>query len=478
MQINHPTTLTFDDHTRLDRLMCTLTGSRSPLAAMVRRKLETAVIIHSLDPDEDLVTSGRKVRYSIDGAKEAERILSWDRPIVGDESTICIQELRGLALLGLRAGQSISMSGDGGIETIEVEKVTVVLDQRVGRVHGRSRASSRAASIASLLQHVGLRVRRHIGTAVRRIQKGRTEAALMRLGDDSLWDIGITREEIPHVASIVVGLAPGPTPSGYAPGELERIHTLAAEISARGEKRMEADLRLIWPDGTPKWVRLRAQEVPQSDGRRVIGVLYDITERKYAEERSELIARELRHRIKNSLAVLQSIASQSIRAHAHPEDGLAALSGRLVALAAAAGSVSEEDWDNPSIVGLVDRVLAPHHDGDRSARFDLAGPDMSLPAGFASTLALALHELATNAVKYGALSIPGGRVWLMWRVDGERRLVLTWTETGGPSVSPPDHAGFGTRMIERALFTPYNGHASLSYTSAGVHCRIVASIPA
>lgn len=234
MQINHPTTLTFDDHTRLDRLMCTLTGSRSPLAAMVRRKLETAVIIHSLDPDEDLVTSGRKVRYSIDGAKEAERILSWDRPIVGDESTICIQELRGLALLGLRAGQSISMSGDGGIETIEVEKVTVVLDQRVGRVHGRSRASSRAASIASLLQHVGLCVRRHIGTAVRRIQKGRTEAALMRLGDNRLWDIGITREEIPHVASIVVGLAPGPTPSGWSkPGHYDQLMSSFSRSDSR-----------------------------------------------------------------------------------------------------------------------------------------------------------------------------------------------------------------------------------------------------
>lgn len=156
---------------------------------------------------------------------------------------------------------------------------------------------------------------------------------------------------------------------------------------------------------------------------------------------------------------------------------MAALSGRLVALAAAACSVSEQDWDNPSIVGLVDRVLSPHHDGDRSARFDLAGPDMPLPAGFASTLALALRELATSAAN-GALSIPGGRVSLTWMVDGERRLVLTWTETGGPTVSPPDHAGFGTRMIERALFTPHNGYASLSYTSAGVHCRIVASIPA
>lgn len=223
MQINHPTTLNFDDHAQLERLMCTLTGSKSPLAAMVRRKLESAVIVHFQDADKDLVTSGRRVRYSIDGAREAERILSWDRPIFGDESTICIQELRGLALLGLRAGQSISISSNGSIETIEVEKVTMVQDQRVVGARGRSLASS-LTSIESLFQHVSRRVTRQLGTAIKRIQKGRTEAALMRLGDDRLRDIGITRTDIPHVASIVAGLAPGPTPSGWSePGKYEQL---------------------------------------------------------------------------------------------------------------------------------------------------------------------------------------------------------------------------------------------------------------
>lgn len=223
MQINHPTTLTFDDHAQLERLMCTRTGSRSPLAAMVRRKLESAVIVHFQDADEDLVTSGRRVRYSIDGAREDERILSWDRPIFGDESTICIQDLRGLALLGLHAGQSISISGNGGIETIEVEKVMLVQEQRIGRADRRSLASS-LTSVRTLLQQVSRRVMRNFGNALRGIQKGRTEAALMRLGDDGLRDIGITRREIPHVASIVAGLAPGPKPSGRSePGQYEQF---------------------------------------------------------------------------------------------------------------------------------------------------------------------------------------------------------------------------------------------------------------
>jgi PAS domain S-box-containing protein len=307
----------------------------------------------------------------------------------------------------------------------------------------------------------------------------------LEAGDMAVWEVDIVAGTVTHspMLNMLCGFPPDSTPSvaefqaHYAPGELERIQDLAAEIRARGETRMEAELRLIWPDGTPKWVRLRAQEAPGSGGQRVIGVLYDITDRKHAEERTELIARELRHRLKNSLAVLQTIAAQSIRGHANPEDGLAALNGRLVALSAAAGAVSEADWENTSIIGLVERVLAPHHDGHRAGRFDCDGPDIPLPAGFASTLALALHELATNAGKYGALSVPGGKVSMTWDFEENRRFTLTWIEAGGPEVPLPSRSGFGTRMIERALFTAFSGHAALTYWPQGLQCRIVATIP-
>jgi two-component sensor histidine kinase len=156
---------------------------------------------------------------------------------------------------------------------------------------------------------------------------------------------------------------------------------------------------------------------------------------------------------------------------------LAALNGRLIALSAAASAVSEADWEDSSIVELLDRVLAPHHDGHPEARFDFDGPDIPLPAGFASTLALALHELATNAGKYGALSVPTGKVSMIWDFDENRRFALTWTESGGPEVSPPSRSGFGTRMIERALFTAFDGHAALTYRPKGLQCRIVATIP-
>jgi two-component sensor histidine kinase len=130
------------------------------------------------------------------------------------------------------------------------------------------------------------------------------------------------------------------------------------------------------------------------------------------------------------------------------------------------------------LIELAGRVLAPHRDGSGPERIRDDGSDVPLPASFASTLALALHELATNATKYGALSVPTGEVSLSWTVTDNHRLALTWTELGGPRVNPPERAGFGTRMIERALFAPFDGHAMLDYAPAGLHCRIVASIPA
>jgi len=104
------------------------------------------------------------------------------------------------------------------------------------------------------------------------------------------------------------------------------------------------------------------------------------------------------------------------------------------------------------------------------------GQDIDLPANFASALALALHELATNSVKYGALSQPMGRIGLTWTLLPDDRFELVWEESGGPEVTPPERNGFGTRMIERALFVPFGGHAALSYFKTGVHCRMVASI--
>src|SRR5690554_2751068 len=119
MQISHPTTLITDDHAMLQRLMCTLSGSREPIATVLRRKLATAAIVHPEAGTDDLVTSDRRVRYSINGGPEAEHLLTWDARLSGDASAISLQQPRGLALLGLRTGQSISFPTEGGVETAE-----------------------------------------------------------------------------------------------------------------------------------------------------------------------------------------------------------------------------------------------------------------------------------------------------------------------------------------------------------------------
>jgi PAS domain S-box-containing protein len=305
-------------------------------------------------------------------------------------------------------------------------------------------------------------------------------------GNMAVWEVDVDKGTVAHSPKLnqLCGFPTESQPTVaefqamYAPGELDRIHQLAAELEARGETRMETDLRLRWPDGTPKWVGLRAQRAPTSDGgNRVIGVLYDITAQKHAEERTELIARELRHRLKNSLSVIQSIASQSMRGQPDPESGLAAFNGRLLALAAAAGSTGEADWQNTSMVELVRRILDPYRDVGDSERVHLDGQDTALPAPFASAIALALHELATNAAKYGALSVKTGKVSVSWTYGPDRRMELLWVETGGPEVRTPRRQGFGTRMIERALFAPFDGHSVVTYGAAGVVCRIAATLP-
>jgi PAS domain S-box-containing protein len=313
--------------------------------------------------------------------------------------------------------------------------------------------------------------------------------ARLRLAIDAaaiaVWEVNLEDGSVtpsPEL-NVLCGFPPDARPtlqdyqSRYAPGELERLQVMGSEIEAKGGSRIDTDIRLIWPDGTPKWLRLSAQRASVGSQNRVIGVLYDITERKNAEEHSALIARELRHRIKNTLAVLGSIAVQSIRGHADREEGLAALAGRLQTLASAAEAVSEEDWHGTSVVALAERVLAPYHYGERGRRIELEGPDVPLPPNFASTLALALHELATNAVKYGALSVPQGSVRVAWGVTAELRLSLRWTEHNGPAVVSPSRAGFGTKMLERALFASFDGYAEIAYEPAGLSCRILATIP-
>jgi PAS domain S-box-containing protein len=260
------------------------------------------------------------------------------------------------------------------------------------------------------------------------------------------------------------------------PEDRARIEAALADLLA-GEAEYRTEFRIRTDDASLRWVS--AQAIVQRDAggraRRVIGIHQEVTERKRAEEHLRLLVHELNHRVKNTLATVQSIAMQSLRGLDGPQAAAAkaAFEARLIALARVHDVLTRESWEGAELAEVVKDALAPL-DGP-SGRFAVGGPALRLPPRIALSIAMALHELATNAVKYGALSVPAGRVALSWSAT-EGRLALRWQERGGPPVVPPTHTGFGSRLIERSLARELDGTVSLSFPREGVVCTIVAPL--
>ncbi|HYE28526.1 MAG TPA: HWE histidine kinase domain-containing protein [Allosphingosinicella sp.] len=229
-------------------------------------------------------------------------------------------------------------------------------------------------------------------------------------------------------------------------------------------------------DGSYRWARSRAFPRRDADGRIMLwyGSTEDVHERKVAEEHQRLLINELNHRVKNTLASVQAIAFQTLRGEVPLAEARARFEARLMALSRAHNLLTEENWGGASLERVVAEATA-HLGG--AGRFDAAGPDLRLAPRAALALAMALHELGTNAAKYGALSADGGQVAIAWTVDGDR-LRLEWRERGGPAVAPPTRRGFGSRLIERGLDADLGGHAALHFDPAGVRCEIEASLAA
>ncbi len=383
----------------------------------------------------------------------------------------------------------------------------------------------------------------------------------------------------------------------FAPGERERVERLAASVRARGERQIETEFRLIWPDGTEKWLLMRAQFAPGAEDQRVIGVLMDITDRKQAEERfremadnapvmiwvtdladqctfmsrswyrftgqapggalgrgwlaclhpddraaadrasrlstreqrafeaeyrlqhsdggwrwvidtatpwlgksgeflghigsiiditerkldeqrRKLLIRELHHRIKNNLAIVQALVAQSLKGLEGDKEAVAKLIGRLRALADAHEAVARDDWQSASLTSVIEQALLPFGSEAHHA-IATDGPDLVIAARPAVALALGLHELATNAAKYGALSVEAGSVDLTWRILADAdRLEILWQEKGGPAVAAPLQKGFGSRLIERWVSADLAADVAVEFLPDGVRCHILAPLAA
>jgi two-component sensor histidine kinase len=192
----------------------------------------------------------------------------------------------------------------------------------------------------------------------------------------------------------------------------------------------------------------------------------DAKEREAADKLQKLILDELHHRIKNTLATVSAIASQSLRAATSIAHGQQAIEGRLIALGRAHDLLMQVSWANASLVNIVRRATEPY-DGQGAGRFSIDGLDIGITSGAAIALAMTFNELCTNTTKFGALSVPAGRIEIAWTIDEQtQRLRLTWTEIGGPAVAAPTRRSFGTRMM-RSLGQQLNGLVDLAYQPTG-----------
>lgn len=240
--------------------------------------------------------------------------------------------------------------------------------------------------------------------------------------------------------------------------------TVQKALTERGDLHVE--YRAIWPDGTIHWIEIRAQTRFDAQGNPMLmsGVSIDISDAKEAEEYRTLMTQEMSHRIKNILATVQSVVTQSLRLDDVPESTRQSVVARINALGRSQDILTGKRWDVAGFRDTVERAIEPFNQLNRIHFF---GPDVQINQGASGALMMALHELATNAVKYGALSTDQGRIRIEWSREGDD-LLFRWTESGGPLVQQPQRSGFGSRMIERALSSTIRGEANIDYRAEGV----------
>jgi PAS domain S-box-containing protein len=286
------------------------------------------------------------------------------------------------------------------------------------------------------------------------------------IGSDRFWELwGLKPRHSVHISELEKLVLP------------EFSNTRSTETTRRdgtSTPRVEYQIRRA-DNGEVRWLARHIEFVHSPDGKpaKMFGVMQDITAQKSAEQRQLLLTHELEHRIKNILATVGAIAAQTMRSG----DLVTARENfmkRLSALAEAHNLLTETQWTNASMTGVIRSALSPH---DPNHRIHVSGDDLRLSPRMALSLALAVNELATNAMKYGALSVEEGQVDLSWTVhpdnSSDDQLVWLWTEQNGPVVVPPKRRGFGSVLIEKVLATDFGGHVQVDYNPTGVVAKLV-----
>ncbi len=266
---------------------------------------------------------------------------------------------------------------------------------------------------------------------------------------------------------------------GVHPDDRTRMKAAVSDAIA-GQTQYDHEFRITYPGGAVHWIHARGHASYRPDGTplNIAGISLDITDRKRIEEHHDLLAKELAHRVKNTLATVQSIIRHTLRTSISLKEAETTLDARIMALAAAHDVLIRDTWEGATLGDVVSVALRPFG-AEQADRFRFDGPVVHLTSRVALAFAMALHELATNAVKYGALSTDAGSVLLTWDIldgIGSDRLRFRWQETAGPPVVPPTRTGFGSRMIERALAVEIGGAADIAYRPAGILFTAVAPL--
>jgi PAS domain S-box-containing protein len=343
-------------------------------------------------------------------------------------------------------------------KTRELERLNAELEARV-----RARTAELEASTARLLES---EQRRSLAIAAGNMGSWDWDW----ISGDCIWDEGQYRIFGVDPQSFVVNQET--VQALLFPEDLEQLAGVAGHF-ANGARTYESEFRIRRPSGEVRWCVSTAAASVDDDERviRVSGVTVDITERKHAEQRQNLLSREVDHRGKNALALVQSIVrltrADSIRDYSR------AVEGRIAALARVHTILSLSSWEGAELSGLINEELAPFVTKD-AQRVAASGPKVHLTPSTAQTLALALHELATNAAKYGALSSLTGRIALTWQLLDDS-LELEWKEDAGPRIEKPTSRGFGTKSVIASIESQLHGRAIFDWRPEGLCCRL--SVP-
>ena len=261
------------------------------------------------------------------------------------------------------------------------------------------------------------------------------------------------------------------------PEDLGGVEELRSRAFRDRRKEYSAEYRIVRPGGEVRWIESRYFVSYHSNGRprRVIGVNIDVTDRKRAEEHQGALLAELDHRVKNMLATVGAIIVQTPKADSSLPEFVARLDDRIKSLARTHELLSRSRWHGVSLEEIVRRELAPYI----ADNAEIGGPRVTLKSEAAQAVGMVLHELATNAAKHGAFSIPGGRVLLRWRwlrSGSHGQLAIEWHESGGPPVREPSQPGYGTSIVRELIPFELGGTADMDFDFNGLHCRL--GIPA